>query len=123
MGMIMAAWLGLTGTALAQPQNVSPQGVPYLSGGVGADEREAMRGLAGQYNLRLEFAVTEGNFLGDVRVMLRGPVSLDAVSEGPWFLVRVPPGAYSVTVECAGITKTQSVSVGRGGQKTVVFRW
>ncbi|WP_243358532.1 hypothetical protein [Fundidesulfovibrio terrae] len=122
-GVVLAIWLSFCGAIMAQAQNTSPQGVPYLSGGVGLDEREAMQGMASQYNLKLEFAVSEGNYLGDVRVTLRGPVSLDAVSEGPWFLVRVPPGIYSVTAESAGMAKTQSVTVGKDGQKTVVFRW
>lgn len=121
--MIVAAGVLFSGNAQAQMQPMSPQGVPYVSGGVGLDEREAMQGMASQYNLKLEFALSEGNYLGDVRVTLRGPVSLDAVSEGPWFLVRVPPGTYSVTAESAGMAKTQSVTVGKDGQKTVVFRW
>ena len=118
-----AAWLCLAGGALAQPQGMSPQGIPYLSGGVGLEERAAMEAMSGQYNLKLEFAMVEGNYEGGVRVTLRGPVSLDAVSEGPWFLVKVPPGTYKVTAESVGEVKTQTVTVGASGQKTVVFRW
>ena len=121
--MIVAAGVLFAGLVQAQIHLTSPQNVPYLSGGVGLDERTAMQGMASQYNLKLEFALNQGNYLGDVRVSLKGPVSLDAVSEGPWFLVRVPPGTYSVTVESAGMRKTQTVTVGAGGQKTVVFRW
>lgn len=124
VGMALAAaWLYLAGAVLAQQQGISPQGVPFLSGGFGLDERTAIDAMAGQYNLKLEFAMAEGNYLGDVRVMLQGPVVLDVISEGPWFLTRVPPGTYRVTAEYAGAAKTQSVSVGAGGLKTVVFRW
>lgn len=110
------------GVVSAQQQGMSRQGIPFLSGGLGVDERAAIEAVAGQYNLKLEFALQEGNYAGDVRVNLRGPITLDAVSEGPWFLVRVPPGAYTATVEYEGVVKTQSVTVG-GGLKTVVFRW
>lgn len=121
--LLAAVWLNLPGVAEAQEQRTSPEGIPYVSGGVGTDEREALKALAGQYNLKIEFAATQGNYLGDIRVTLRGPVSLDAVSEGPWFLAKVPPGSYSVTAASEGASKTMSVTVGPDIQKTLVFRW
>lgn len=122
--MVLAAvLLCLPGMAGAQEQRISPEGIHYVSGGVGDDERAALRTLAGQYNLKIEFAATQGNYMGDIRVTLKGPVSLDAVSEGPWFLVRVPAGSYTVTAVSEGRPKTQSVTVGASGQKTLMFRW
>lgn len=112
-----------SGTLLAQPARTSPQGVPYMSGGFGLDEQAALEASAGQYNLKLVFAKAEGNYLADVGVKIRGPVSLDAVSEGPWFYARLPAGSYTVTAENDGVAKTQSVSVAAEGRKTLMFRW
>jgi 3-deoxy-D-manno-octulosonate 8-phosphate phosphatase KdsC-like HAD superfamily phosphatase len=109
--------------ASAQTNRTSQGGVPYVSGGVGDEEIAAMRAMAGQYNLKLEFALTGGDFLSDVRVMLRGPVNLDAVSDGPLFMAKVPPGLYRVTVTCNGVAKTRQVTVGATGQKAEIFLW
>lgn len=121
--LLAAVWLSLPGVAEAQERRTSPEGIPYVSGGIGTDERSALEALAGEYNLKIEFAATQGNYLGDIRVSLRGPVSLDAVSEGPWFLAKVPPGTYTVTAVSEGASKTMTVPVSPGGQKTLVFRW
>ena len=45
--------------------------IPYLSGGVGLDEREALNQMSRDYDLKLSFAVTGGNYLGDVAVEVR----------------------------------------------------
>ena len=74
--------------AVAQQMVISPQGIPYTSGGVGSDERAIMDRLAVHYNLRLQFADRTGHFLGDVWVSAEGPVILQAVSDGPLFMPR-----------------------------------
>jgi len=123
MLVLMFVCLCLGGIAMAQTPRTSPGGVPYVSGGVGDEEVAAMQAMAGQYNLKLEFALVGGDFLSDVRVMLRGPVSLDAVSDGPLFMAKVPPGVYQVTAACNGVAKTRQVTVGSGKQKAEVFLW
>jgi hypothetical protein len=117
------AWLCLTGMAFAQRMQMSPQGILYVTGGVGNDERAAMEAMVDQYNLKLEFAMRGGNYLGDVRVMLRGPVSLDVISDGPLFLAKLPPGTYSVTAIADGQTRAQNVVVGESRQKSVTLFW
>jgi hypothetical protein len=114
---------GSASLAWAQTSGVSPQGIPYASGGVGSDERQAMTALSGQYDLKLEFAMREGDYLGDVQVSVRGPVNLEAVAEGPWFLVNLPAGTYQVTAVNGSVATTQSVTVGAMGQKRLVFLW
>jgi hypothetical protein len=65
----------------------------------------------------------EGDYLGDVQVSVRGPVNLEAVAEGPWFLVNLPAGTYQVTAVNGSVATTQSVTVGAMGQKRLVFLW
>jgi len=120
----VAAWtLLLAGAGWAQDARVSPQGIPYVSGGVGDDERAIMNSLAGRYNLSLEFAQTGGNFLGDVRVILRGPVSLDALSDGPLFLVKLPAGTYNLTAVADGVAKTRTVVITGNKLQSIALFW
>lgn len=100
--------------------------VPYLSGGVGLDEREALNQTGRDYNLKLSFALTSGNYLGDVAVEIRdsaGRVALEAVSEGPWFFSKLPPGRYTVVVNCNGSTQQKAVQVSGMGQTVLNFFW
>ncbi|HSO81549.1 carboxypeptidase regulatory-like domain-containing protein, partial [Thiocapsa sp.] len=50
----------------------STLGVPHVSGGIGASEREAMEQVKSQYNLRLLFAVAgSGAYLSNIRVQIQ----------------------------------------------------
>jgi hypothetical protein len=100
--------------------------IPYISGGIGLDEREALSHLAGGYDLKLMFAVAAGNYLADVRVEIRDPAGqlvLDALSEGPWFFAHLPPGRYNVSVKLAGAVQRQNVQVSGRGQSQLNFLW
>jgi len=115
------------GDALAHVERGSYRGIPWLSGGVGSDEREAIMAAVSDYNLKLEFANTQGDYLGDVGVVVRnagGEGVLEIVSSGPWLLARLPAGRYEVRAEAAGRTLSETVSVSRDGMQTVIFnRW
>ena len=74
-------------------------GIPYLSGGVGLDERDALRAVSGEYNLHVTFAQREGNYLSDVHVAIQnanGATLLETVPQGPWLFTKLPPGRYTV---------------------------
>ncbi len=121
--MAAAVVICLVGAALAQEERVSAQGVPYVSGGVGLDERTTMTDMAARYNLRLEFALTNRDYLGAVQVTLKGPATLEAVSDGPWFMAKLPPGEYRLTAVADGAAKSEKVSVPATGMKTLVLHW
>jgi hypothetical protein len=100
------------------------EGVPWLSGGVGIDERKRLMEKASDYNLKLEFAVAGGAYLGDVNVRIDevgGNTALDVKSDGPWFMAKLPPGSYKVTVSGFDQTFEETVQVPASGMKTVVF--
>ena len=119
----VALCLCLASAALALQPMATPQGIPYLSGGIGSDERAQMDAMAGQYNLKMEFARSDRAFLADVRVAFRGPVSGEVLSQGPILLIRLPAGSYAITATTNGVARTQNVSVGAGGLRTVAFLW
>jgi hypothetical protein len=100
--------------------------IPYLSGGVGLDEREALNQTARDYNLKLSFAVTGGNYLSDVAVEVRdagGRMVLEGISEGPWFFTKLPPGRYTVAVSVTGRSQQKTVQVSGRGQTVLNFFW
>ena len=119
----IACILCLAGPVLALEPRVTPQGIPYLSGGIGLDERAEMDAAAGQYNLRLEFARADRAYLGDVRLAFRGPVSGELLAEGPVLLLRLPAGTYAFTAVSGGVARTQTIGVGASGLRRAAFIW
>lgn len=134
-GALLAAMVGATGLACAaqrpgepEAQWAQPQasgGIPYLSGGVGLEERDAIREKANDYNLWIWFArAGSGYFLADVKVSIedaRGQPVLDTVTNGPWLLVRVPPGRYTIRTDQSDAAMT--VSVGATGHTETILRF
>ena len=97
-----------------------------LSGGVGLDARAQLAAHARDHDLKLVFATNSGEYLADIPVQIAdasGKTMVDQVSHGPWMLVELPPGHYTVQAALNGSSKTQPVTVNEHGLKTVLFRW
>jgi hypothetical protein len=102
------------------------RGIPYVTGGVGQDERDALKAMESQFNLALQFSAQGGAFLSGVRVEIldrSGRTVLDAVTEGPFFYAALPPGTYSVTASVEGQSTRRSVTVGAGRITRADFAW
>jgi len=100
--------------------------VSYVSGGVGTESIDRLNGLAGQFNLKLVFALKSGAYLSDTRVVIddaKGKRMVDTTSDGPWFLIRLPAGTYQLSATNAGKTEKRQTAVGTDKLKTVDFRW
>ena len=72
-------------------------GVSYVSGGIGSESRDRLGSLARDFNLKLVFAMKSGEYVSGVRIAIAdaaGKTLVDATSEGPWFLTRLPAGNY-----------------------------
>ena len=101
-------------------------GVAYVSGGVGSEAIDRLDSLAGNFNLKLVFALKAGNYLSGVKVTIgdaAGKTLLDTTSEGPWFLAKLPVGNYQVVATFAGKAEKRTVSVAAERLKTIDFRW
>lgn len=119
--------------ALAMPEGLPPVqhagGVSYLSGGVGSDESAAIKGEMGNYPLVLEFAgkTNAGNdYLADIPVQIsdaHGTVVLDTSSRGPFMLISLPNGRYTVTATYNGNQVRRVVSVATGAHAHELFIW
>jgi hypothetical protein len=118
--------LGLAAALPASVQVQTSQGIPYFSGGVSAEERDMLRQVDGEYNVKLIFAVKEGNYLSDVNVTIedtQGKQILTAVSGGPWFYTKLPPGKYRVMAQAQGRTHQQVAEVTQQKQTQLQFAW
>ena len=100
--------------------------VSYVSGGIGMESRARLDSLSRDFNLKLVFASTSGEYLSGVRVTVAdaaGRTLLDATSEGPWFLAKLAAGSYQIVATSGGKPQKRQISVGRAGLATIDFRW
>jgi hypothetical protein len=101
-------------------------GVSYVSGGIGTDSIDRLNSLAGDFNLKLVFALTSGSYVSGVKVSIAdeaGKTLLDATSEGPWFLIKLPVGNYQIVATFAGKTENRTIAVAAEKLKTIDLRW
>jgi hypothetical protein len=127
-------WLGLLaigfatlGAAQAPAGKAVTQGdVPFVSGGIGVDSEQALKAREKEFNVKLVFTLVEGNYLADVGVTIKdaaGKTLVEQVSDGPFFLAKLPPGNYSVSAAYGGKTQMRKVSASAKGLHTEYFRW
>lgn len=123
--------------AFAQAQGTLPpaqhQGsIEYISGGIGLDESTAFKAAMSQYPLALTFASTGAGsdtaaYVSEVQVVIRDTNDanvLNATSEGPYFLVKLPPGQYQVFATYNNNeTQSQKVSIDGTGSSRATFTW
>jgi hypothetical protein len=100
--------------------------IPYVSGGIGAEERDAVEAIGREHNLKLSFALQNGNYLGNVNVVVKngnGRPVLEAVSDGPLFFAQLPAGNYTIEATTRGETLKQTAYLSVRGQTQVHFAW
>lgn len=127
VGVVILALLGAAGAPAAQKVEAvpAPGNVSFVSGGVGIDSEEQLKAREKDFNLKLLFTLVEGNYLADVGVRVAdaaGKTVIEHVAEGPIFLAKLPPGAYTVTATYNGKTQTRKVKVG-DRLHTEYLRW
>ena len=102
------------------------QGISYISGGIGFDERKALNEIGKNYGLKLVLAASGGAYLADVNVQIKnasGEKIFEAVSEGPWFYVNLRHGEYTVYVTSTGRTLDKAAHIKAGSQAELRFYW
>lgn len=101
----------------------APAQSAHLCTGLGLDARE--EASAFPHTLKLVFAAVNGDYVGDVAVTVsRGDAQVfKGICDGPWLLMNLDPGRYSVVAEFEGQRKSVTVNVGhRASEKTIAFR-
>ena len=100
--------------------------VPYVSGGVGEGALARLKAREKEFNLKLVFTLTEGNYLADVGVSIAdtaGRLLVEHVTDGPIFMARLPAGTYVVTARYSGSAQTRKVALSTGRVHTEYLRW
>jgi hypothetical protein len=108
------------------PQVKMYQGIPYVSGGVGDEERDLLQAQGREYNVKLTFAAKEGNYLSDIPITItdsQGRKVLDAVAEGPLFYTKLPPGTYNVIAQADGQMHQRKIQVNQQQLAQLTFAW
>lgn len=131
LASLLLAGAGLIGAAHAQlPPVQSAQGVQYVTGGFGSDAAAAFKDAKARYPLALTFAATgdDGStpYVAEVRVEIadeQGKTVLSLPSVGPFLLVDVPPGSYTVRATYEGKTQTQQMKVAGPGSADARIAW
>lgn len=124
LAMAMAAFPG-AGAANAMTEANTAQGEPYVSGGVALEEREALNVRRADFSLWIATAAKKtGSYRADVRVKIAdaaGKVVLEAKLDGPWLLVNLQPGRYTVDASFDRQTQRKSTTIPRGGRRELLF--
>lgn len=105
--------------AAAQPAVQEKDGVRFVSGGVGEDERAAMATLRERFNVRVTaFVPKGGNYLAGVVLAVReatGRTVLEATMDGPFLYVALSPGAYALAASFEGKVLNRRFTVPAAG--------
>jgi len=127
--------VGGTAAGNLTPNEIHPTGMPqeqrqgdvtYVSGGVGLDESTALRRAQRQWPLTLRFTGPESAFVANVAVRIvdaKGATVLDTTSKGPYMLVRLRPGRYTVHASYSGVDRSRTVTVAGNGSARASFAW
>lgn len=120
--LVLLSGLIASGLGAAPLDMKDDQGVRWICGGAGADERRALAALEPQANLKL-LLVTEkrGGFLADVEVSLfergAGTARVAFRSDGPICLLKAPAGTYRVQASFGGKQRAAQVTLGADPQQ------
>lgn len=108
------------------PQIQQQGDVSFVSGGVGLDESRALRRAESQWPLSLRFTGPNSEYLADVHVRLvdaHNSEVLNTTSRGPYMLVRLRPGRYTVHAQYKDREQTRAVTIPAKGTVKSAFVW
>jgi hypothetical protein len=98
------------------PQVEQAGRVAYLNGGAGLDEAGYMKSRAKEFPLQFVFSGRGGEYgVADRVTVRRGSEEMVSVPDaGPYLMVQLPPGRYTVEATFNGVVEHRSVTVGNG---------
>ncbi len=101
-------------------------GISFITGGIGKDERAELRQQFKDYTLRLEIANKKGEYLYKARISLldaQGKQLLEIDTEGPWLLVDLPAGQYTAVVTHDNTEKKLKVAIVQGEKRVLIVHF
>ncbi len=138
-GVALACALGM-GLAAAQPLPVEETPLPaarqsgavvYVTGGVAEGESQAFEAARADYPLSIELVQADpqgqAQYTAGAQVQVRNAAGipvLDATADGPFMLVQLPPGRYTVAATLNGRpAPSRTVTVADEGSARAVLRF
>ena len=127
-----AGLLAMTAVAIGAPQTFVPlpqtiNGTTYVNGGIGKEEKAAMRDLAEQYRLRITFSQRDnGELLANVPIAIfdaQGKVVFELATAGPMLFVKLPAAKYQVRATFQGLSEVRQVDLSGSNGKNLYFHW
>ena len=118
--MAIAALAALPLTTMAQlpmPQEQTVDQLTFVNGGVTTDEAAFVRRIATHYPLRVVLAERDGSYsVADHVTVLHDGKAMGTIDDaGPWLLIKLPPGHYTLEASFAGRTQRRDVDVATVG--------
>ncbi|MDQ3185410.1 MAG: carboxypeptidase-like regulatory domain-containing protein [Pseudomonadota bacterium] len=101
----------------------------FISGGIGKDESEAILHARSSWSLMLELTQATGpraEYISDVQITIKdelGNTVLDTTAEGPYLLVNLSPGKYSLEATYKSATLHRNLSVQKKPGKKITLVW
>ena len=99
-------------------------GIEYVSGGAGLEQRDAIAAVQSRFALRVVLSGKGGEYIVADSLTVRdskGEV-VNLSEAGPFVLLNVPPGRYTVEASYQGKTRHADVQVGRE-PRTLNWNW
>jgi len=107
------------------PQAMQVNGITYITGGIGDEERSLLQAIKKDYNLHLTSSSKSGEFMGDVRVVIsdRSGNELLNVEAGPIFYAELPAGSYNIEARSEGQKQQRHITVGKESPSSLHMTW
>jgi hypothetical protein len=108
------------------PQIQTQGDVSFTSGGVGLDESHALIREQAHWPLSLRFTGPTSDYLSDVHVRIADAKNAEVLKTdamGPYMLVKLPAGHYTVYARYKDSEKKQGVTVAGNGKAKADFHW
>jgi len=123
---MVAAFVAVTAISAeaALIEGKTNDGRRYVAGGIGTEEVDTLHQQAPSFSLQLITAARTGAYLAGTQVRIVGPgnnVVLDTTIDGPWLLVDLPGGNYTVRATHSGHTVEQRLAIAPGKPQRVVL--
>ena len=101
----------------------------FISGGIGKDESEAILKARGSWSLMLELtqaADPRPRYISDAQITIKDELNntvLDTTVEGPYLLVKLPAGKYSLDATYNATTLHRKLNLQKGPSEKVTLVW
>ena len=122
----LIAALSIGANALADVEQGNQNGIAFENGGWSAETAQTINSHAGKFPVMLVFAWNDGSYLSDVGVQVvngKGDRVLSLNDSGPFVLIDLPKGEYTINVEHNGKSQSRRVNVGSNTRIKAVFHW